>query len=185
MFAYCLNNPVSGVDSEGTFFFTALGAATGFLGSVATSLLSGNDLSTAIDDGVAGAVGGAIAGAGIDIGLLIVGSGGAAAPAVAFALAYVTGGLGNVVTTAMSAKEPLEPVDYIGSFILGGSLNCLSLATSLTCAGKTLREIIIKGSFSAEENAIVGASISTATSIATGIATARSVATRRMFEEKK
>ena len=179
MFAYCLNNPVNGKDSEGTLFFTALGAVAGFIGSAAISLISGNDLNTAIDDGIAGAVGGAIAGAGVDAALLIVGSGGAAAPAVAFAVAYTAGGIGNVVTTSMTAEDPMEPEDYVGSFIIGGTFNSLSLATSWACAGKTAGEIAFKGAMCIEESMAVGTLISSATGIATGVSTTKAVTSGR------
>ena len=37
MFSYCGNNPIQFSDAEGTFFFTALGAITGFVGSALTT----------------------------------------------------------------------------------------------------------------------------------------------------
>ena len=100
MFAYCGNNPIQNADSQGTFFFTALGAFTGFIGSALTTaalnLVTGsdNDVFTA---GINGAVGGAIAGAGVDAALVIIGSCGTALPAIGLAggVAFMAGGLGK------------------------------------------------------------------------------------------
>ena len=99
MFAYCGNNPVLRVDSSGYFCFTALGAATGFVSGAITAMLSGQDKETWFETAYHSAIGGAIAGAGVDVALLILGTGGTAAPVVAGAVAYTLGGLGNVYTT--------------------------------------------------------------------------------------
>ncbi len=92
MFAYCENNPVDRIDPSGEFFFTMLGGVTGFIGSAVTSLILGNDIADAIEDGLAGAVGGAIAGFGVDAGLLLIGTGGVAASFLAAGLAFGFGG---------------------------------------------------------------------------------------------
>ena len=169
MFAYCGNNPVNMVDPSGEFFFTALGAVTGFIGSAAVSLLQGNDLSKAVNDGVAGAVGGAIAGAGVDVGLLVVGTCGAATPIVAAAagIAYVAGGAGNALTTYISSDGKASMDELTGSFIIGGTFNLLSFGTAYDFATPTMTRIAIKASFALTENILVG----TATAVAAGTAT--------------
>ena len=97
MFVYCGNTPVRNVDTSGTFFFTAMGAVTGFVGGAIVSALLGKSSQDILNDAVAGAVGGAIAGAGVDTALLIVGTMGAAVPVVAAAgaVAFVAGGVGG------------------------------------------------------------------------------------------
>ena len=46
MFAYCGNNPAINVDTSGNFFFTALGAATGFVSGAITAMVTGQDKET-------------------------------------------------------------------------------------------------------------------------------------------
>ena len=81
MFAYCGNSPVSRIDESGMFFFTALGAVTGFLGGAMVGFLQGKTSPEILDDAIAGAVGGAIGGAGVDMALLVIGTFGTALPA--------------------------------------------------------------------------------------------------------
>ena len=40
MFVYCGNNPIMCTDTTGAFFFTAMGALTGFIASAATAMLT-------------------------------------------------------------------------------------------------------------------------------------------------
>jgi hypothetical protein len=169
MYAYCGNNPVNRADPSGKLFFIFLGAVTGFLGSAVTSLLLGNDVDTAINDGFAGAIGGAIAGAGVDAGLMLVATGGAATPIIAAGIAYVAGGLGNVVTTGITSRGTARGDEYLGSFIIGGTFNLFSLGTAWDCAGKTIKEIAIKGALKAEENLLTGSATAVTTSVATHI----------------
>ncbi|MBQ6116068.1 MAG: RHS repeat-associated core domain-containing protein, partial [Oscillospiraceae bacterium] len=167
MYAYCGNNPVNMADPNGELFFTLLGAATGFIGSAVVSLLQGNDISKAVNDGVCGAVGGAIAGFGVDAALVTVGTGGAAAPFAAFGIAYVFGGAGNVITTEMISDGKASTDEYIASFIIGGTFNAISLGTSWDCAAKTFKGVAIKAALNTTENEIVG----TCTALAAGVAT--------------
>ena len=172
LFAYCGNNPIKNRDDAGTFFFTALGAVSGFIGGAVSALVMGEDFATAMEMGCAGAVGGAIAGVGVDFGLLVISSGGAAAVLGGFAVAYTLGGIGNVATTAISSNGKASDVEYLGSFIIGGTFNALSLVTGLECVGKTLGEIAIKGAMNAQESAVICTIISTASGIATSIGSA-------------
>ena len=133
----------------------------------------GEDYETAIDNGLAGALGGAIAGAGIDIGLIVVSSGGVAAPIAAAGIAYLMGGAGNVITTEMTAKEKRKAEEIVGSFIIGGTFNLLSFGTSLVCAAKTFEEIAVNAVLNMNENIVVGTSISLSTSTGTYIGTRR------------
>ena len=171
LFAYCSDNPVINKDDNGAFFFTVLGAITGFVGSVATSLIMGENYETAIDNGLAGALGGAIAGAGIDIGLIVVSSGGVAAPIAAAGIAYLMGGAGNVITTEMTAKEKPKAEEIVGSFIIGGTFNLLSFGTSLVSAARTFDKIAVNAVLNMNENIVVGTSISLSTSTGTYIGT--------------
>ena len=50
MFAYCGNSPVSRIDESGMFFFTALGAVTGFLGGAMVGFLQGKTSHEILDD---------------------------------------------------------------------------------------------------------------------------------------
>ncbi len=156
-----------GYDPSGEFFFTLLGAATGFIGSAAVSLLQGNDISKAVHDGVAGAVGGAVAGLAVDSALVIAGTGGAAAPFLAFGAAYLGGGVGNCITTYFTSDGKASTDEYIASFIIGGTFNAISLGTSWDCAAKTFKGVAIKAALNTTENEIVG----TCTALAAGVAT--------------
>ena len=130
MFAYCENDPVTRYDSTVDFFFTVLGAAVGFVSGGVTALATGSSLDKAFDKAIAGAAGGAIAGGGVDLALLVLGTGGVAAPFVAAGVAYGLGGAGNLLTTYLCADgEKLKPEEVVGSFIIGGSFNLISLAT--------------------------------------------------------
>ena len=171
MFAYCNNNPVMGYDPNGEFFFTMLGAAAGFMGSFITSLALGNDFDTAIDHGVAGAVGGAVAGGGVDLGLLVLASGGTAAPLVACVVVYGFGGLGGMATTYISSEGDASINELVGSCIIGGTFNLISFGTSSGCAGKNITTIAYKGMQSLDESVVVGTTIATTSSLATHIGT--------------
>ena len=171
MFAYCGNNPVCNADTKGTFFFTALGAVTGFISGAFTAMVTGQEQTDWFDIATQSAVGGAIAGAGVDIGLLLIGSMGASAPVVggAVALAYATGGAGNAYSTYATSNGNADSTDLLGSFIIGGTFNTFSFATSLSAVASTIDELIFLGLYSFDENFIVGTMIGTSTGIATTI----------------
>lgn len=126
------------MDSNGEFFFTALGALSGFVSGVITATIHNalsNEKVDVFESGLHGAVGGAIAGAGVDVALLIVGSFGTAVPVVALAgtVAYVAGGLGNAYTTYASSGGTASDEEMVRSFHIGGFFNLVSFGTSWTC----------------------------------------------------
>ena len=187
MFAYCGNNPVGMVDSGGYFFFTALGAATGFISGAITAMLSGQDKETWFETACHSAIGGAIAGAGVDTALLILGTAGTATPVVvgAFAVAYTLGGLGNVYTTYATSNGNASGDDLLGSFIIGGTFNTLSLATGLSATSNTVDGLFVKGMADMGDNIAVGVGIGVSTSIATSIGTLDSpFAVKRDFKRR-
>ena len=171
MFAYCGNNPVLRVDFSGYFFFTALGAATGFVSGAITAMLLGQDKETWFETAYHSAMGGAIAGAGVDVALLILGTGGAAAPVAAGAVAYTLGGLGNVYTTYATSHGNATGTELLGSFIIGGTFNMISLATSLSATSNTVDGLFVMGMADLGENFTAGVMIGVSTSIATSIGT--------------
>lgn len=190
MFTYCGNNPILNVDPAGNFFFTALGAATGFIGGAVTTGLmnlvtnSNDDLLSA---GINGAKGGAIAGAGVDAALLLVGCFGTALPVVALAggIAFVGGGIGNAYTTYVASDGTASDEEMSISFVIGGAFNILSLSLSTSAIANNMTGVAIAGmnDFSANMNA--GLAIATSTGIATEIgtgvfSTTNSVRTKRM-----
>ena len=176
MFAYCNNNPVCNCDPSGNLFFTALGAVTGFISGAVTAMATGMDKESWFETAYHGAVGGTIAGAGVDAGLLILGTAGATAPAVAAAVgaAYVLGGAGNVYATHATATDDLSAGAYIGSFLIGGTFNAISLGTGLGAVSKSINELFIRGMMDFTENLGVGVGIGLSTSAATTIATSAS-----------
>lgn len=176
MFAYCGNNPVQNLDSGGMFFFTALGALTGFIGSAVTTALV-NIVTGSEDDifmaGVNGAIGGAVAGAGVDAALLVIGSFGTALPVIALAggIAFVTGGVGNACTTYLASDGKATEQEMTISFILGGVFNSISLGLSTSAISNNVSGICIAGTNEFSSNLSAGLAIATSTSIATEIGT--------------
>lgn len=173
LFAYCGNNPVMNTDPNGEFFFTALGLIGGFISGVITALMTEENptLESVLEIASHSAIGGAIAGLGVDIGLTIIaGSGGAALPVVgAFAVSYIMGGLGNLYTSYATSDNGLSGDEAVGTFVVGGTFNCLSLATGLGATASTLGGMFKKGMSGFAENLITGIFIGISTSIATGI----------------
>ena len=176
MYAYCNNNPFCNVDTSGTFFFTALGAVTGFISGALSAMATEEDSAKWFDIATRGAAGGAIAGAGVDAALLIMGIPGVGVPAVvgAFAIAYAAGGVGNVVTSYSTAKvcgSEYSSDQAIGMFIIGGTFNCLSLATGLSAASQSVEQLVFYGYQDLVENTVVGTTIGVTTGIATTVGT--------------
>lgn len=173
MFAYCGNNSVNNSDVTGQFFFTALGAVTGFVSGAATAMMSGADKETWFETACHSAVGGAIAGAGVDTSLLLIGSCGMALPVVALAggISFLAGGLGNAYTTAATSNGEASNSDMWVSFLLGGAFNVASLLLSGTCTASTLEELFFKGINDFNANLGAGMGIAAATGIATYIGT--------------
>ena len=171
MFAYCANNPVSNYDPAGNVFFTALGAVTGFISGAITAMVTRQDKELMFETACQSAIGGAIAGAGVDAGLLILGTAGVTAPAVAAAVgaAYVLGGAGNVYATHATATEELSAGAYIGSFLIGGTFNTISLGTGLGAISNSIDDLVFKGMAEFAENLLVGIEIGVSTGVATTI----------------
>ena len=162
------------MDSNGEFFFTALGALSGFVSGVITATIHNalsNEKVDVFESGLHGAVGGAIAGAGVDVALLIVGSFGTAVPVVALAgtVAYVAGGLGNAYTTYASSGGTASDEEMVRSFHIGGFFNLVSFGTSWTCQASSLDGIAYRGAENFSANFFVGTGIAIGTSIATGL----------------
>ena len=128
MFAYCGNNPVVRADTEGTFFFTVLGAAIGAVVGAADAWMMGGNTEDLIKGAKAGAWAGGIAGAGVDVGVLVVASGGTMG--LALGIAAGAGALGGAVGTGVSTDWHAEPIDYFGSALLGAGLNMVSFGTA-------------------------------------------------------
>jgi hypothetical protein len=128
MFAYCGNNPVIRADAEGTFFFTVLGAAIGAVVGAVDAWMMGGDTEDIIKGAEAGAWSGGIAGAGVDVGVLVVASGGTMG--LALGIAAGAGALGGAVGTGVSTDWQAEPIDYFGSALLGAGLNMVSFGTA-------------------------------------------------------
>ena len=74
MFSYCGNNPVIRADEQGTVFFTVLGAAIGAGVGALDAWMMGGDMDAIMQGAKAGAWSGGIAGAGVDVGVLVVAS---------------------------------------------------------------------------------------------------------------
>lgn len=189
MFVYCGNNPIQFSDTEGTFFFTALGAITGFIGSalttVAVNLFTGSntDIFTA---GMYGAIGGAIAGAGVDIALVLVGSLGTALPVVALAggIAFTAGGIGNAATTHLASNGTASDKDMTRSFLIGGALNTLSFSLSTSAVSNSLSGVSVAGMKKFNSNYYSGLAIATSTSIATEMGMRRNSNTVSVKEKR-
>ena len=174
MFVYCGNNPVSNLDPSGNAFFTALGALTGFVAGALTATVNNAISDKKVDvftAGMQGAVGGAIAGAGVDTALLLIGSFGTALPVVALAggIVYMAGGVGNAYTTYASSNGTASDEDMSLSFHVGGVANLVSLATSMSCIASSVDELIYLGNAGLSGNIATGTAIAVSTGVATGI----------------
>ena len=173
MFAYCGNNPVLNCDPSGNFFFTALGAVTGFIGGAIAGVLSGQSGHTLLETAMHGAVGGAIGGAGVDAALLIIGSLGTALPVVALAggVAFMAGGLGNTYATYASSNGRATNAQMARSFIIGGAANMISLVTSMGSVATSIDSLLVAGMNQLNSNLITGTIVATGASIVTNIFT--------------
>ena len=174
MFAYCGNNPISNIDSSGNFFFTALGALTGFIAGAATAAIQNifsDEKQDVFEAGIHGAIGGAISGAGVDAGLLLIGSFGTALPVVALAggTAYMAGGLGNAYTTYAASNGTASDEEMTLSFPIGGIFNLVSLGTSSSCTSSSVEGLMYFGNAGFKANLDTGLRIAVSTSIATAI----------------
>ena len=189
MFVYCGNNPIQFSDTEGTFFFTALGAITGFIGSALTTAAvnfftgSNNDIFAA---GMYGAIGGAIAGAGVDVALVLVGSLGTALPVVALAggIAFTAGGIGNAVTTYLASDGTASDQDMTASFLIGGGFNTLSFGLSSSAISNSISGVSVAGMKNFNSNYYSGLAIATSTSFATEMGMRRNASTTSVKDKR-
>ena len=189
MFAYCGNNPIQFSDAAGTFFFAAVGALTGFMGSAVTTAAfnfftgSNNDIFAA---GMYGAIGGAIAGAGVDVALTLVGSLGTALPVVALAggIAFAAGGIGNAVTTYLASDGKASDQDMTSSFLIGGALNIVSFSLSTSAISKSISGVSVGGMKNFKSNYCSGLAIATSTSVATEMGMRRNLSTTSVKDKR-
>ena len=143
MFAYCGSNPVSRADAEGTFFFTVLGAVIGAGVGAFDAWMTGGTTEDIIQNAEAGFWSGGIAGAGVDLGIATVASGGTLGLAAGIAAGF--GALGGAVGTGISTDWQADPMDYAASALVGGALNMVSLGTAPVgkIANGTLKQIAV------------------------------------------
>lgn len=138
MFAYCCNNPVSRVDSEGTFFNTIFGTIVGGITAVVTR---DKDAETWQQAMVRGATTGLIAGAALDFSIA---TGGAGAILIATLGGAVAGGLDSY----WEQKNHGSSVNWGKVAIdatVGGAMNTLFGAYGRSPnnhVGKTAKEVI-------------------------------------------
>ena len=173
MFAYCENNPVMLDDPTGEFIFAMIGAAVGYVTGYASAVIKHVDKSKRHEFAKASAVGGMLAGAGVDIGLLVLGTGGVAAPIIACGVAFLTGAAGSCYTTNKTSQitkgKNASTDEMLGSAIYGGLSNVVSLATGPV--SRNAIELMNQGISSLGKNFITGIGQSVATSALTDFAT--------------
>ena len=166
MFAYCGNSPIARADTEGTFFFTVLGAVVGAGISALDAWMTGGTTEDIIRGAEAGFWSGGIAGAGVDLGIATVASGGTLGAAAGIAAGL--GALVGVVGTGISTDWQADPMDYTASALVSGSLNLVSLVTATVgrIAEGTFKQIAVRVWYecgyyftSFMENTVVGAVI--------------------------
>ena len=149
LYVYCVNNPLLYVDNGGQFISTLIGAVTGAIGGGITAFFQGKNVNNAV---IAGAIGGAIAGLGLDIGLIIsAGTGGVGTVigiGVAAAFSAVSGLAQNIIEQLLNGVE-YDKLDWKSALISAGigagfSLVSFGLGTMVNSAfnftpvGKTL-----------------------------------------------
>ena len=141
-YAYCGNNPVARMDSEGKFFFTAIGVAIGgIIGGITGAIvggisaaISGEDITDGIKSGaMTGLTSGAITGAGAGIIADASLTGGAAIAVVV--TAGVFAGVTSETVDSLITGEKKDAIDYIGSALLGGATNLLCFGVSGGASG--------------------------------------------------
>ena len=135
-FAYCDNNPVIRVDSEGELWNFIIGAAVGgAIGAVSTAISGGDAKAIALSAGI-GAVGGLIGASGL--------------PAVAQIVAGgVLGGAGNFANQFFIEKISLENIDWIDigmDTVIGAGSSAISYGITKS-ASKAASKVMGKGGF--------------------------------------
>ena len=167
MFAYCGNNPVARADASGYFFFTVLGAAIGAATGYFDALLMGTDPETGFKSGL---VSGAIAGAGVDIGVLVTAGTGGAGVGVGLAIAGAFGAVGSTVGTGISTDWTASGMEYLGSALVGAGMNMISFGLAPIngeipkAATKYMVDMLMyEGQRCLTENIIAGVTVAAAT----------------------
>lgn len=167
MFAYCGNSPVSRADTSGYFFFTVLGAAIGGVTGYLDALLMNTDPETGFKSGL---VSGAIAGAGVDIGVLVTAGTGGTGVGVGLAIAGTFGAAGSVVGTGISTDWTASGSDYLGSALVGAGMNMISFGLApitgeIPKAATTymIDMLMYEGQRCLTENMIAGGAVAVAT----------------------
>lgn len=161
-FIYCGNSPADRVDEAGTFFFTVLGAAIGGAVGFVDALITGND---PIEGAEIGAISGAIAGAGVDVGLMVAASGPVGWGVAAAAVGGVASG---IVGTGMSTDWTANTVEYIAAGVTGGLLNMISLrlgplgSVSNVSISQMSNYLFLDGMYNIAENLATGTILSEA-----------------------
>jgi hypothetical protein len=126
---------------------------------------------------LAGAASGAIAGAGVDIGVAVTAATGGAGAGAGVAIAGVLGAVGSVVGTGISNQWEGDPLDYVASGVVGGLTNMISFGLA------PINGEVVKGTATTVVKGIIKAGIDDlGMNVATGgmIATAATWITRLM-----
>ena len=133
-----------------------------------------------------GAIGGAIAGAGVDIALVLVGSLGTALPVVALAggIAFTAGGIGNAVTTYLASDGTASDQDMTASFLIGGGFNTLSFGLSSSAISNSISGVSVAGMKNFNSNYYSGLAIATSTSFATEMGMRRNSSTTSVKDKR-
>ena len=146
MFAYCGNNPVNRIDTDGDFFNTIIGGLIGGIVGGITASIQGESF---WEGAASGAVSGAISGAAVDVGLLAAGAAvatcGAGAVLIGVGIAAVGGALGGVAGVGVSAAlgKEVTAVDYVTAAAIGGIFNVVSygVGAGLSVGAKSVKEL--------------------------------------------
>ena len=75
---------------------------------------------------MAGAISGAISGAGVDIGVAVTATTGGTGIGVGLAIAGGMGSIGSTIGTGISTDWQADPMDYVASALVGGMTNMVS-----------------------------------------------------------
>lgn len=175
LFAYCLNNSVKYDDQSGKFVFSLFGAVAGYAAGFISAMATGVDSSKWNDVALANAAGGFVAGAGVDIGLVCIGTGGVGLGLLGVGAVFVAGGLGNMFATDKTSQivngEHASSDELLGSFIYGGVFNEFSLLTSIGSAGKTLLDVALDAVKTPVNNLLSGLATALSLNISTELGT--------------
>ena len=122
MYAYCQNNPVKHIDSQGTFINTITGAVVGGIIGAINAAIEGDDVLAAA---AIGAATGAIAGVAADI---AIATGGVGAIAIAAVGGAISGGL-NYAGNELANKREIRGANLVLEATVGAAANLLTFGT--------------------------------------------------------